>query len=605
MCTWSTPAAAQEEVDSTGLDTVRIYRFTEAEYFHDSLIDRISLKIDNIHRYETTPHGYPLLFTGNMGHAGYSPIYSMQGLTSIHKSINQGFDPYLLHRENINYYQTDIPYTSLSYLTGSKREEAVRVVHSRNFGKKLNVGVKLDKTGSQGFYLNQNLRTTFFDFSTNFKSRDNRYGFLANYYYNKIDANENGGYPDTQTLPETGELDDPQLTNGTTSLREQGLMLKQYFDLGKTTVDSDDYKTFEPRVRIGYEVAYLDAYRQFKDLRPDSNFYDHIYYDSLETNDSVYTRNFNHAISLGFLLAGNELKVQYKQELFTLGLPLFERLEMENNMAGAAYTFTMNKALASVSADYVLSGFNQDDLYVKGQWKWKRMTADSLPAQWTVRFNFLRETPNAYLQQYYSNHFIWNNHFTKQIKYGVSADYLWKSFRFNGGWDHIEQYVYFNESALPEQHAPALNIYYAGVQHRVNWGRFTLDNRIHYQYVSDRELIPLPSMVFNESIFYSNALIKKVLEYQLGFDIFYYTANNTYAYQPALSQFHLQASPATKLGNYPYIDLFLNLKLKRAFFMIKMAHINQGWTGSGYYQVPGYPVPPSAFKFGIRWILFD
>ena len=61
----------------------------------------------------------------------------------------------------------------------------------------------------------------------------------------------------------------------------------------------------------------------------------------------------------------------------------------------------------------------------------------------------------------------------------------------------------------------------------------------------------------------------------------------------------------TKYGNYPFIDFFINTKIKavRAFF--KIDHLNSGWIGNKYQMTPNYPMNDRAFKLGISWRFYD
>jgi hypothetical protein len=106
-----------------------------------------------------------------------------------------------------------------------------------------------------------------------------------------------------------------------------------------------------------------------------------------------------------------------------------------------------------------------------------------------------------------------------------------------------------------------------------------------------------------ESLYFQNYLFKKVVTFQAGFDVYYFTGFNGLAYMPATGEFHLQDKQV--IGNYPFIDIFFSFKLKRAYFFIKMEHVNKGMTGDNFYLVPDYPMAPRAFKWGLKWNLFD
>jgi len=74
-------------------------------------------------------------------------------------------------------------------------------------------------------------------------------------------------------------------------------------------------------------------------------------------------------------------------------------------------------------------------------------------------------------------------------------------------------------------------------------------------------------------------------------------------YMPATSQFYIQNEKQT--GNYPYIDLFLNIKIKRANIFVKLQHATAGLLDKTYYSIPHYPLQGRAIKFGVCWKFYD
>ena len=90
---------------------------------------------------------------------------------------------------------------------------------------------------------------------------------------------------------------------------------------------------------------------------------------------------------------------------------------------------------------------------------------------------------------------------------------------------------------------------------------------------------------------------------QIGFDLFFYKDYYAYAYAPSTQQFYLQYEK--RIGNYPYLDFFINLKINQAKIFVKMSHINQEFMGNTYYSTPHYPRNDMAFIVGISWRFYD
>ena len=82
------------------------------------------------------------------------------------------------------------------------------------------------------------------------------------------------------------------------------------------------------------------------------------------------------------------------------------------------------------------------------------------------------------------------------------------------------------------------------------------------------------------------------------------TQNYADNYMPSIMQFYNQRE--RKTGNYPKLDVFLNLRIKRADIFVKYEHINYLLKNHGdFFSAADYPINPGMLKFGIKWDFFD
>jgi hypothetical protein len=88
-----------------------------------------------------------------------------------------------------------------------------------------------------------------------------------------------------------------------------------------------------------------------------------------------------------------------------------------------------------------------------------------------------------------------------------------------------------------------------------------------------------------------------------GVDTRYNTMYYADAYSPATGLFYLQNEK--KYGNYPYIDVYANLRLKRTIVFFKMLNVGTNFLDGEYITTPNYPMPRSTFRFGISWLFYD
>ncbi|MDE5638326.1 MAG: putative porin, partial [Odoribacter sp.] len=103
--------------------------------------------------------------------------------------------------------------------------------------------------------------------------------------------------------------------------------------------------------------------------------------------------------------------------------------------------------------------------------------------------------------------------------------------------------------------------------------------------------------------YYENTFFKKILKFIIGIDLFYNTQFYADNYSPSTMQFYNQRKEKT--GGYPKLDIFLNMRIKRADFFLKYEHLNYYFTNGEYFSALDYPINPAMFKFGLKWNFFN
>ena len=121
-------------------------------------------------------------------------------------------------------------------------------------------------------------------------------------------------------------------------------------------------------------------------------------------------------------------------------------------------------------------------------------------------------------------------------------------------------------------------------------------NKINYQTSSNESVLSLPKLSLYSNL-YLLFRVARVLHVQLGVDCDYYTRYYAPGYQPATMSFYNQRS--IMLGNYPFMNAYINMKLSKARFYVMMTHVNQGLFGDNYFSLPHYPLNPRRFQLGV------
>ena len=215
------------------------------------------------------------------------------------------------------------------------------------------------------------------------------------------------------------------------------------------------------------------------------------------------------------------------------------------------------------------------------------------------------QTPNHYYEQYQGNHNQWENSFDKIHAYNLKGYYKNKRLRTEIGIaiNNTKNYIYFDTAAMPRQYDGNLMVFTAWAKQVFRLGRFYFDQKVYYQIVNKDEVLPLPELALHSHNYYQNRFFKDALGFQIGLDLFYNTSFYANAYDPAIMQFYNQE--IEKTGNYPKLDVFITLNIKRADLFIKYEHVSEYIGNRNYFSAYTYPINPAKLKFGIRWNFYD
>jgi len=214
--------------------------------------------------------------------------------------------------------------------------------------------------------------------------------------------------------------------------------------------------------------------------------------------------------------------------------------------------------------------------------------------------------PAYFLNDYESNHFQWHNDFKQQQSSSLRGGLYLNKFKFSIETqnDILNNYVYFDTIAKPAV-ANTFSVFSISVNKLIDWGVFHTDIRATYQHSSNELAISLPDFSGFNSTYLEFNLFKKVMKVQFGLDIFYNSAFYAKAYMPVTGQFYSQHS--TRIGNYqyPFTNVFLNIKVKRLRFSIGYERINTLLNNNPAFFLPQYPYNPGILKYGLSWTFYD
>ena len=367
-----------------------------------------------------------------------------------------------------------------------------------------------------------------------------------------------------------------------------------------------------------------------------ADYYLNTYYDKYDrfSGDSIFdqTKHYNirntFAISLleGFnKYAKAGLKIFAAHELRNFTLPDSTNRDMsfkENSLSiGAQIAKTQGTLLHyNLKAETWLAGEDAGQFRLQGQGDLNfRLFNDTV--QLAAKASIEHNKPTFYFRHYQSKHLWWDNDLDKEIRTKIEGIFSLKRTRtqLRVAIDNINNYIYLwqnykidadnnyrrtGNTVEVRQSSKNLSIITAQLSQQLTLGPLCWDNTITYQTSSDKDIIPVPDLNIYSNL-YLKFMVAKVLDVHLGADLRYFTSYYAPDYSPTLGQFTVQGEDSrTKIGNYPWVNVYADFFLKHARFFLMYTHVNKGGSKQ-YFLSPHYPSNGSILRFGVSWNFFN
>jgi len=225
------------------------------------------------------------------------------------------------------------------------------------------------------------------------------------------------------------------------------------------------------------------------------------------------------------------------------------------------------------------------------------------PLQLKARFETSLKEPDYYQQHLFTNHYRWDNDFSKISTTKVEASVSVPRWKTDASFSYalLSNNIYYDTLGIARQNTKPMSVMTASLRKDFQIWKFHLDNRALLQFSSDKEVMPLPLLSLNLRYYFEFDVVKNAMRMQIGANGIFTTKWYAPAYNPVLGVFHNQNKE--EFGNCPYIDLFVNIQWKRVSVFLKAINMNMGWPceSADYFTAAGYIAPQRAFKIGITW----
>jgi hypothetical protein len=581
---------------------------------------------------------------GNYGLPFYQ-ISFFDRITDPDRFLYTYYYPFMHLPSNAIFMNTQVPYTELNWSFAGPREtseQTFRIKHSQNVNRFFNFGLIFDIIYSLGQYNYQRSEDKDFTFFSSYTGT--KYKLYLSAGINNINSYENGGILDETQLNQSSTLEIPVKLGGAdkalSTLKNRNLLLVQRFTISGNPVIKSDSTSHKRSGFFGLSGTFSHIFviesnkRRYKDSYPLSLFYDtaKINISKTITNDTLFTRSIKNTIRFDFAtdetrkfsLGGgvglrNEI-FRFSQKVPTHILPLNDTTSSEmavwhrgnNVLVGSLYNRIGDKFRWIATGELYVTGYRAGDFNLNGEIS-KSFDFKKGRASWLINGSMLNRQPSFWYEQWGSNNFEWHNNFNKEFRIDIGSSFSYPARKFDIKFNYaiIKNYTDFDTAALPSQYSGGLSVAAISVRKEFRAWKFHLATDAIIQKSSNVNVLDLPLATVRSAGYFEHLFrFKKTggkLNFQLGVDVTYNTLYHSYSYMPATGRFYRQDKVSA--GDYPYMNVFLNFKVKRTRVFVMFDHVNYGLMGgslpSNYDMVPNYPMNIRMLRYGLSWTFYN
>ena len=633
----------------------RIITWNHDRYFHN-----VELKdFDTTYNYNF--HDYPF-FKGDavnsvwLGVVG-APEESFDFFKRTEEENAVFYTPYQTYSytpDNAPQFNTKTPYTELAYwgtlfANKEKEESNVRILTTQNITPELNFTLEYRRYGSNGMLRREDTDNRSALISTNYMGK--RYLMHSGFIYNKVERSENGGIIDQTWIRDTtvdAREIEVRLRNAGNKLKRNTLFLDQMYRIPFSFLKKekgDDQASDSTAIAVPAPVAAdtisidTDVTTAFIGHSSEYSVFRKTYEDEISISDSYGREFYNDRFYINPTRSMDSLRVmRFENRAFLRLQPwksdgIVSRLDVgigdkllnyyTFNPAGyiqGSSNVVLNSAYLYAGANGKLKKYMQWD--AKGQYTFLGHEINDFdinanlslsvypfrrdrksPLTFNAHFETSLKEPDYYQQHLYTNHYRWDNDFSKISTTKAEASLSIPKWQMAAsfGYALLSNNIYYDTEGIVRQNNTPMSVMTASLKKNFTVWKLHFDHKALFQLSSNEIVMPLPMLALNLRYYLQFDVVKKVMQMQIGANGTYTTQWYLPAYNPVLGVFHNQNE--VKYGNCPYIDAFINIQWKRACIFIKVINVNMGWPNKSadYFTADGYIAPQRAIKFGISW----
>jgi len=611
----------QDRTGSSILDdsTKQIYGPTTTQYYYQ---ENIKFNIKETYPVDTSIIGFhkwqykvaqERLYQ-NLGNVA-TPAFSIYPLVPTQIGATSGFsifDLYWRGPDQVKFYNTLSPHSKFKIIWGGQGRALTEVNYTRNIDFRSGFGFEyrgffIDKQIQRQGRGDRNVRGTYYNFHGNYMTKDGKYKILGSFVRNNHLVDEYGGI---ENLTGTDSVDIYFDENRQINLSEaENNELRTQYRIYHQYELNDKIEIYHQFDRYKQQNDFIDQL----DEENNTTFFDFVEVDSADVKDRSKIVNrvneFGVKGDLGkafysFYWKYREVNFQYKY----LSADTIDFLDTEKYERYLGFDLRFgNDSISYIRAFGQIE--EEGNFNIGGEFINKWFYAKGSTTQ---------HDPGYIYQAYRGSHDVWLNDFDPSIitKLEAGVNYTFKGITLSSSVSNtlMSKYLYFRKSepqddgqtVLPVQTSADVNILSPAMGIGFKFLRnFTFNSKVIANTISGEssDAVNLPDIYARAQLKYGRISFEGNLEWQIGLDAYWKSTYFANGYDPAIMQFYVQNE--FEVEAFPIVDLFVDGKINRGRFFLKLNNIYELFTDIGYFATPEYPGQTTILDFGIDWAFYD
>ncbi len=614
----------------------------------------VDSSLDDFDEYYSVHANYVTL--GNNGSAAF-PVLFEPVLKAGWDAGFHAYDSYKYTLENTRFFKTTRPFTQLTYLLASGKEQVIKVLHTQNIKPNWNAGIEYRLISSPGFFQTQNANHNNYRFFSNYQGTKKRYAAYFVLLGNKLSASENGGIQNNSFLADPtrkkrfsvpvnlgGDVEQSfnvfsTKINTGNNYSNFSMFLRQSYDFGiKDSIiinDSTKDYLFYPKFRFQHTLNLSSYTYLFKDIltssefaRRDSTLYNQWY--GLKPDPSS---GLNFQVQDRWKFVSNDFAIRQFPETKNPAQFIEAGIRLENFTGFFSSPFQPSYPLQIFPPPAVKKSFynivlhgeyrnktrnKKWDALLKGEFYTTGLNAANYSAYAAltrflnrklgdvqVIFQNVSRSP-SYIFEGNSAFNFGNNLDTKKENITViSAEANNPKFKLLARNISIANYTHFINYYKADQFNGLVNItqFVASTKNKIV-RHLHLYSDFTVQQTAGNNPVRVPLFYTRQRLAFEGVFFKN-LNLNTGLDIQYNTPYKANNYSPVEGQFFPQDS--TTISNLPEVSAYFNFRIKSFTAILKFENLNTvsftdgfGFTNNNF-AAPKYPTAGYIFRIGVIW----